>query len=243
MASDVKDMNKKSEGYFDQEEITAAMMNSPIGIYIVRDSKFVFSNTRFQEITGLTEDELKSIHPLDIVYPEDRERVRTTAINMLKGERKDSYQFRALDKAGDFRWILENVASIHFNGKRAVMGYFVDITESEGIKASFMSSPVGIYIIRDGRFIFTNPMFQKITGYTEKELLSKNPLDLVIEEDRSRVRKRAAQMLKWERSDAYQYRVLDKAGDEKWIMESVSSVQYQGSRAALGYFMDVTDSL
>jgi len=102
-------------------------------------------------------------------------------------------------------------------------------------------SPVGLYIVQDGKFCYTNPTFQSTTGYTEDELVGRDALDLVVPEDRERVRENAIKMLKGELALPYQFRVTHKNGSIQWVMESVSSVQYRGRRATLGNFVDITE--
>jgi len=182
------------------EEILTSFMNSPIGIYIVTDNRFSFTNPRFQQITGMSQEELSGMSPSELVVPEDRERVRKNAIGMLKGISNDPYQYRVKNKHGDMLWIMESVASIHSDGKRATLGYFMDITENEGFTGAFMSSPIGIYIIQDGRFRFTNPKFQEITGYSQQELELIPPIELVFSEDRESVREHAREMLKGQKA-------------------------------------------
>jgi len=48
-------------------------------------------------------------------------------------------------------------------------------------------------------------------------------------------------MLKGRRTYPYEYRVINKAGEVRYIMETVTSIQYQGRRAILGSCMDVTE--
>jgi PAS domain S-box-containing protein len=102
-------------------------------------------------------------------------------------------------------------------------------------------SPFGIYIAQDGRFVFVNPQFVRYTGYGEEDLLGMNPLDLVLPEDRAEVRENAVQMLKGERSFEYEYRIVNRAGEVRWIMESVISTEFQGRRASLGNYIDITE--
>ena len=215
-------------------------MNSPIGIYIISDNKFSFVNAKFQETSGFSEHELIGSSPLDLVLPEDRERVRANAIAMLKGIRKAPYQYRVRDKRGDVLWIMESVSEIHREGKRATLGYFMDVTENEGFTDAFMSSPIGIYIIQDGKFAFTNAKFRKITGYSKEELAEKPPIELVYSEDRELVSENARLMLKGQLTDPYQFRILNKAGEFRRITENVVSIRYRGKRAVLGNFMDIT---
>jgi len=122
------------------------------------------------------------------------------------------------------------------------MSLAVKETETKNLLETLANeSPVGLYIIQDGRFCYTNPTFQSITGYTEDELVGRDALDFVIPEDKERVRENAIKMLKGELALPYQFRVTHKNGSIKWVMESVVSVQYLRRRATLGDFIDITE--
>jgi len=102
-------------------------------------------------------------------------------------------------------------------------------------------SPVGVYIVQDGKFCYVNPSFERCTGYKEDELLGQDSLEPVFPEDREMVRENAIKMLKGELDSPYQFKVIHKTGSIRWVMESVSSIQYGGRRATLGSYMDITE--
>ena len=103
------------------------------------------------------------------------------------------------------------------------------------------SSPTGVYIAQGGRFQFVNPRFQQHSGYSEDELIGTDPLNLVVPEDRRAVRENAIKMLKGERSSPYEYRIINRDGEIRWVLETVVSVQFKGQRAILGNFVDITE--
>ena len=106
--------------------------SSPVGLFIVQDGKFKFVNDIFQNaFTVDSPDELLDTDPSRLVLPEDREMLRENAIKMLKGERSSPYKYRIVTRSGEIRWMLEGVASIQYQGKRAVLGHSMDITERE----------------------------------------------------------------------------------------------------------------
>ncbi|MCP4578023.1 MAG: PAS domain S-box protein [Deltaproteobacteria bacterium] len=105
----------------------------------------------------------------------------------------------------------------------------------------FINSPIGIYILQNGKFRFVSPEFQKITGYTQDELLGTEPRKIIFPEDWNMVKENAAKMLKGENASPYVYRALDKDGEIRWAIETVTSIRYDGGRATLGYFMDNTN--
>jgi two-component system NtrC family sensor kinase len=102
-------------------------------------------------------------------------------------------------------------------------------------------SPIGVYIVQDGKLCYTNPAFQSYTGYHEDELVGRDSLELVFPEDREMVRERAMRMLKGELTSAYQFRAIHRTGSIRWVIESVSSMQFRGKPATLGNYVDITE--
>ena len=99
---------------------------------------------------------------------------------------------------------------------------------------------VGVYIVQQGKFVYTSPIYRKLTGYAEHELIGVNSLEYVHPEDKDKVRQQAIKCLKGESSDSYEYRYIKKNGEIMWILEMITSIVYHGKRAALGSFMDIT---
>jgi len=113
-----------------QEELQRRVFeNSQVGIFIVLDGKFKYVNSEFENCSGYTNEGLLERPSLDLVYPEDREKVRENAIKMLKGEQTRAYEYRSVRKDGQIGWIMERVTSIKYQGKRATLGSYMDITE------------------------------------------------------------------------------------------------------------------
>jgi PAS domain S-box-containing protein len=113
--------------------------------------------------------------------------------------------------------------------------------EDELFKIMGDKSPVGVCIIQDGKFCYLNSNFPLAIGYTADELVDKDPLELIVPEDREMARENEIKMLKGELIPPYQFRVIHKDGSIRWVMETVRSVQYHGRRAVLGNYMEVTE--
>ena len=99
---------------------------------------------------------------------------------------------------------------------------------------------VGIYIVQSGNFVYVSPLFQRLSGYSHRDLLGTNPLDHVYPEDRKTVRQKAIKSLKG-KCGSYEYRFVIKNGEIIWVMEMITSITYKGKRAALGSFIDITE--
>jgi PAS domain S-box-containing protein len=90
----------------------------------------------------------------------------------------------------------------------------------------FQNSPAGIAVAELGaRFVMANPAFQKMTGFTEPELLELTPMDLVEEGDRPAARARLDQLLTGAvREYQAEKRYRRKDGSLIWVRASVSLV-------------------
>lgn len=132
------------------------------------------------------------------------------------------------------------------DGGILVLEILRDITErkkaEELFKTLSSNSPVGIYIVQDGKFRYVNPQVQKVLGCSENELLAAEPLNYIFPaEDRDVVRGKALSMLRGKHGYPYEYEVINKNGEVRRVMETVTTIQYEGRRATLGTFMDITE--
>ena len=108
-------------------------------------------------------------------------------------------------------------------------------------QALMQSAGIGIFIVEEGKLQYGNPLFQELTGYTGKELIGKDSLQLVHPEDRETVRERAIEHLKEKSVHPYEYRFIKKNGDVIWVLGKVTSVDYGGRPAVIGSFTDITE--
>lgn len=121
------------------EQFLDSKQNAPIGTFIVQDNKFKYVNTEFIRIVGYTEEELLETNPFDYIHEDYRDYVRHQAVAMLKGGTATPYEFCVYDKSGRIRWITEAVTSVHHNGRRATLGYFMDITRLHKMQLNLSS--------------------------------------------------------------------------------------------------------
>jgi two-component system, sensor histidine kinase and response regulator len=157
--------------------------NSPIGVYIVQDHKFEYTNRLFQNAIGYSDAELNGKDSMLLIHPEDRERVRHEAVQMLKGSRSQPYEFRTISKNGEIKWSIESISQIMYYGKRATLGYFMDITEHKRVEEALKESrdfstslmecsPNQMIVINpDTSIRYANPAFVKANGWSLGELI------------------------------------------------------------------------
>jgi PAS domain S-box-containing protein len=200
-------------------------------------------NRNFEEVSGYPAAELAGMKPQDFFLGQEKPLIQAAVQEVfLKGESSVEADFIAKDGSK---------TPYFFTGKRAVLGgkpcllgMGIDITArqqaEETLKSLIATAPIGIYIIQKGKFVLINPGFEAITGYRSSELLGKDSLTLVTSEYRALVKKQALRALRKEDSSPYEYQFTSKSGETGWVMETIISTRYEGKRAVLGYFMDIT---
>ena len=123
-----------------EELFKELFVNSPNAIFIVQDEKFKLVNPRFTTETGYSEEEVIKFDLFKLIYPKDRKMVSEKVIKMLKGELPSGFEYRGINKSGEVRWVLQAVAPITYQGKRAILGSFKDITEIRQTKEKLQQS-------------------------------------------------------------------------------------------------------
>lgn len=114
------------------------------------------------------------------IHPEDVERVKADFQAHFEGKTEFySCKYRTLLKNGSWSWVLSRgkVVSRDKDGRALRMvGTYSDITEQELASLIYKNSSQAMLISdKTNAIISVNPAFIKITGYTEDDVIGKNP--------------------------------------------------------------------
>ena len=103
---------------------------SLVGIAIIENGKFTYSNARFDEIFGYSTDEVRGLGPLDVAIEDDRPLVAESIRKRLSGEvERVDYVFRGLRKNGAVIDIEVHSNTMEIGGKLAMISLIIDVTE------------------------------------------------------------------------------------------------------------------
>ncbi|TYB30913.1 MAG: PAS domain S-box protein [Candidatus Mcinerneyibacterium aminivorans] len=102
-------------------------------------------------------------------------------------------------------------------------------------------SPVAIMIYQKNKWVFANKVAVEITGYSEKELKNMYFWEFVHPNYKEIVKKRGQKRQKgWDVKKRYEFKILTKKGEEKWVYLSGTHVQYDGNPAGIISVIDIT---
>ncbi|MFC1980434.1 PAS domain-containing protein, partial [Chloroflexota bacterium] len=225
--------------------------SSQVGIYIVQDGQFRFTNSHFQEHTGFNQDELLGMDPSRLVHPEDRDRVRQNAIQMLKGTSLPPYELRITDKNGKSHWAMETVTSIYYNERKATLGNFMDITERKQIEEKLReseekwrslveSSPNIIMVVgRDNTIEFIN---HTVPGINVEDTIGRSIYDYIQPEYHDVVRKAINRVFETGEPDGYEINGVGPEGRLSWYETKIGPMKHDGQIVAvLQITSDITE--
>jgi diguanylate cyclase (GGDEF)-like protein/PAS domain S-box-containing protein len=155
-------------------------------------------NNGAREMFGYTEEDIRGKHLSQFYHPKERENLKEGLKEVLqKGHTKKERTI--IKKDGSEIEILLS-SSLLYDEEGVVsriVGYAQDITLIKKAQKSLLQADmfyalvenafVAIYVIQNGKFIYTNKKFQTIFGYTEQEILNKPSQELVHPNDRELV--------------------------------------------------------
>jgi diguanylate cyclase (GGDEF)-like protein/PAS domain S-box-containing protein len=103
---------------------------SLVGIVLIEDGKFTYSNAKFGEIFGYSADEICTMRPLQVVIEGDRALVAENIDKRLDGEVDQlDYVFHGLRKNGAVIDIECHSSVMHVGNRLLLISLFMDITD------------------------------------------------------------------------------------------------------------------
>ncbi len=262
---DVTDKSKTSKELNENRRMLSTLLKHLPGMaYKCKFDKYwtmEFVSDGCKNLTGYKPDDLimnRIIPYSEIINPADREHVLAEVQNSVVEDRPFQIIYRIITKDNTEKWVWEQGNSVRDENRKivALEGFITDITAQriaqealENSEYKFKSlvedSFVGVYIIQNDKFIYVNPSFAKIFGYSQEEIIGrKKVLDLVDGDDKSlvneNVRKRFDNEIEVIR---YAFKGVKK-DHTKIDVEVIGSITvYNNKKAIIGTLLDITERL
>ena len=174
-----------------EEKYLTLLLNSMEGILVIQDGKVKFFNPKALEISGFNEDEIGRLSIFELIHPDDREAVTARYKRIMSGKSLlDPLTYRIYRKGDELRWVEGTGVSITWDGKPADLTFISDVTEKKLAQEALISSEEKLrnffetardvlYITSlDGKIVEINKRGEDLSGYSRRELLELNVIDL-----------------------------------------------------------------
>ncbi|MFQ3548462.1 MAG: EAL domain-containing protein [Armatimonadota bacterium] len=184
----ILDITKRIQAEIERNEAEAKYKSlveeSMVGVYVIQDEVLVYANPKMAEIFGYSEKEINSkLSIKNFILPEDWKFVQRNIDRRFNDENTSiKYSFRGIKKDGSIIYLEVHSARINYNGKPAIIGSLLDVTETKlkeahlRMQTSAINATTDEVVITDpdGIIEYVNPAFERETGYTSAEVVGKN---------------------------------------------------------------------
>lgn len=247
---------KKVENLLRQNEqkYYSLIESSEDSIYLVdKDCKYLYLNNRYLSRIGLPLNEVIGKSYSEFHTAENSKEFEEKVKTVFETGKSLVYEYQSFRDNRYFIRTLSPVKDPNSNKPIAVTIISKDITDRINIEKTLRESEekfrklaestnTAIFIYKGTKFVYANNATQRLSGYTEQELLNMNFWDVVHPEFRELIKERGLARQRGEEAPpSYEFKIITKDGQEKWINFTSTLIDFKGEIAALGTAFDITE--
>lgn len=266
VAEDLSDLThiesalKAAQKALDESEARFRILvdESPFGICLIQDGRFVYVNTALAKVCGYTPDEIlqsPDIGVFDLIVPEDRVKVADIYRRRVNGlDAPIDYRFNVRHRGGQPITVEIHSTMIHYQGKPTVMGLGLDVRDrlqaEQALRVSesryrllFERSLAGMFKTssKGGGFLECNEAMAHMLGYASREELLKLPVGELYFNPGDR-RDLLAELRATGFLSNYEIRLRRKDGSLFWGIENITLLRDEAGQEEFleGTLVDIT---
>lgn len=252
--STIKESNEKLRKA--DARFKAIVENVFVGIKLnAADWKIIYRSPSMQAINGWTDDVMNRNYD-ELIHPDDLEMVKRTNREVLLSPGKTiNSTYRLMHKNGDYIWIDSMLCNkLDDPDLEAIITVARDITDRKKaeelilrekmLSDAIINSLPGVFYLRNskGEFVRWNKNFETLTGYNADEVKKLNAGDMIVKEDRERVKESIEKVF----SNGYattEAKAITKDGTELPFLFSASFITYENEPCLLGTGFDISSRI
>ncbi|MBN1881727.1 MAG: PAS domain S-box protein [Deltaproteobacteria bacterium] len=259
---DITEKRKVREDLAREKTFINALIDSLPGTFYVFDDRgrFIQWNKTLEDVSGYTGEEIMKMEPVGF-YSEEESRMLTEKIQQVFQGEKAFAEVDFITKSGGTIPFLLTGARAVIDDKTYIVGIGIDqserketqkvLDEYQRMLSTLMSNIPGIVYRckndHDWTMLFLSDGCKRITGYDPRDLIENRTFsfkDILHPDDRDDVWNQVQQAVDEERPYKIEYRIITKAGKERWVWEQGVGTPMEGTGEVLleGIINDITDS-
>lgn len=242
-----------------EESYRSIVENATEGIYqTTLDGQLLSANPALARMLGYETPaelmrEVNDVGRQLYLNPEIRRRV--TDRLLTQGQVADQ-EYQLVRRDGRRIWVSENARAVRDEHGSLLYfeGTLLDITERKRAEDALRQSEQryrtlvdqcqdGVFVAQDGRYIYVNQAFAHMLGYSQREMIGMDYMQIVAPEDREAQIERRRRRLAGSRAPhAFEIHYLKRDGETR-MLASVrnAAIDYNGRIASLGTVRDITE--
>lgn len=198
----------------------------------------LYLNSKVEELTGYTAHQFISgeISFFQLYHPEDAPRIFKEIETALADEESFKLNYRLANKQGEWKWVEEVGTGVYKDDSLLfIEGFIYDITAQKLAEEKLQTvaeenyrifnNAVSLSAIAgfDGYFRRLNPMWFKLLGWNEQEMLSSAIYEFIHPDDITPTKKAMQHIAKGNHLHTFENRYRCKDGSYKWLLWSSAS--------------------
>lgn len=237
-----------------EQKYYSLIESSEDSIYLVdKDCKYLYLNNRYLSRIGLPLNEVIGKPYSEFHTPEGSKDFEEKVKTVFETGKSLIYEYHSFRDNHYFIRTLSPVKDPATNKPIAVTIISKDITDRINIERALRESEemfrklaestnTAIFIYKRTKFVYANNATERLSGYSQAELLTMNFWDVVHPDFRELIKERGLARQRGEEvPTSYDFKVVTKDGQEKWITFTSTLIDFKGEVAALGTAFDITE--
>jgi len=239
-----------------EEKYRNILDNVTDGIYMVgADGYLTYLNRVSLKRTGLPDDNYTACYYLDLIAPEDHDRVRANFERVMRGEENPTYELRTIIRDGR-NFIMEVKSRPVFEDGVVVglLGIARDITARKKAEEALRQSEEKHHALLEnisdgvfrldafGRFVYMNRSGMQRTGLTKENLHTFRFQDMVTPGERKKVKAHFKNAMKGEEVPPFELKYFNRKGRTIYVEVRYRPIlENQAVVGVAGISRDITD--